>query len=868
MSIWKNSRLYKNFNKGDLIMNNTDIQNLKKLKGATGKDRTKSKSKQIGVKSTFVFDNGVAINSFAEVKNEKGDKVPNVEIISSKDGNETYHKNFKLLRNADVDPDIVRLDGMFGSTEFENPAKSFVKGDYVGIKSALEKKYFEQEFPNDNIHVQIAYNIADIKKYITRFINQIIYAFYNINRAMTNREFGDVIGTLYAFADLKNQNFKNDSAKLLLNGVKFYDSYFPGVFMLPKKGKDGKISENEKKKCDEYNFNLFRLLSLVRQFCEHESLGDKNVDGYLYELKNSMGMYPELFDTLDKSYASVINQVNKDFDVSSEKKTKSNSANNLYILSQILADETSYSLVEKYYRYTVFKEQNNVGINLKLLREIIIENNLKKLRDKKYDTYRSKVNTILGFIISDFLKNSDLTADAVARLRANSGEDGRLLVYCDLAEQVWANIGTTLEKAVLEIDKEAENKFKNDYKTDFSVGEQPYSIKNDQGDYFTKVINLLTKFLDGKEINELLTGLISRFSNISDIIASAEECGICIRFSSNYSIFAKAGEIADELSLVKSVARMKPEVRSIKNNVILDAAEMLGVSDVVANSLSLDKEEKENAEGSKFLERIYAKDKQGKLNSPLRNFIINNVVKSKWFFYLARYTKPEVCRKLISNYKLVEFVLSEIPDEQIARYYKAVTAYDAKDIASSRRYLAKRLHNFSIDKAFDEIEKLDKREYASQREGTTKQKNQAIIGLYLTVAYLFVKNMVKINAVFSIAFSCLERDVALLEGDKKSYLTLTERVIFKDSKSVGRYNVLRDSIRDNASLTQDEKRKEYKSLKPIVAEMHNTLHGYYYVNSNLQNAVRLLQIEPRIIHAYRNIVMHLGVPAEMVKYLP
>ena len=48
-------------------MNNTDIQDLKKLKGATGKNREKSKSKQIGVKSTFVIGNNVAISSFAEI---------------------------------------------------------------------------------------------------------------------------------------------------------------------------------------------------------------------------------------------------------------------------------------------------------------------------------------------------------------------------------------------------------------------------------------------------------------------------------------------------------------------------------------------------------------------------------------------------------------------------------------------------------------------------------------------------------------------------------------------------------------------------------------------------------------------------------
>lgn len=46
------------------------------------------------------MDNNVAISSFAEVKNGKDEKIPNIEIISNKDGSEIYRKSCKLLKDA------------------------------------------------------------------------------------------------------------------------------------------------------------------------------------------------------------------------------------------------------------------------------------------------------------------------------------------------------------------------------------------------------------------------------------------------------------------------------------------------------------------------------------------------------------------------------------------------------------------------------------------------------------------------------------------------------------------------------------------------------------------------------------------------
>lgn len=851
-----------------------EINDIKKFKGATGKDRTKSKSKQIGVKATFVTQNGIAISSHAEIENEQGKKVPNIEIMTSKDGSETYRKNLKLLRSAQIDFDTVRLEGSNDNVEFANPAKTLSGGDYIGIKSALERKYFKGEFPNDNIHVQIAYNIADMKKHLMQFVNQILYSFLNINRAMVADDRKDIIGTICCFCDYERYDesqLKKYGADKLMEGVHFYDAYFPNVFKIAKKNKNGVITEDAKKQAAEHNFNIFRLLSLLRQACEHETHTKGNWEGILYNMEGTLkATSPSLVAVLDELYKNVVDKVNADFDLTGKKPTASN---NLYMLSQIYPEISKEELYEKYYRYVVYKEQNNIGINIKLIREIIIEKYMPEIRDKGYDTVRQKLYTLFGFALSKYLTGSDIASEAVARLRSNSGEDGRLSIYLNLADKVWGKIGATLKKLVYVIDKEKNNKFKSTFDLNDEVKAKPYSIKSNKARCFTKLINLMTRFLDGKEINELLTGLISRFNNVADLSDSANECGITIAFANDYFIFAKAREIANELHILKTVAKMKPDLSSVKNNMLLDAAEILGWQGKAVSLMDLTAEEQKD-KNSAFLKKIYKensdREKDGKKDNRLRNFIINNVIKSKWFFYIARYTKPSVCKKLMTNKNLIAFVLKEIPDTQIARYYKSVTDFECMDAEKARERLIEHLYNFKIDNVLDKIEGISDREYKSQTEGSIKQKNQAIVGLYLTVAYLLIKNMVKINSVFSIAFSCLERDKKLLNigvGDDKIF-NITEKVVSRDSALVEKYNSIRDSIRDSQGLSHEEKKAEYKEkLKPILKKMHYDLHGYYYVKANLENAKTIDNVDSNFLREYRNAVVHINIPAEMVDYI-
>ena len=84
------------------------------------------------------------------------------------------------------------------NASYDNPTFPKLREDYIGIKGAIEEKYFGKQFPNDNIRVQIAYNIADIKKSLALYANNIVYMMYNLHPNDKERGINsDHIGMLF-----------------------------------------------------------------------------------------------------------------------------------------------------------------------------------------------------------------------------------------------------------------------------------------------------------------------------------------------------------------------------------------------------------------------------------------------------------------------------------------------------------------------------------------------------------------------------------------------------------------------------------------------------------------------------------------------
>ncbi|MBR2397868.1 MAG: type VI-D CRISPR-associated RNA-guided ribonuclease Cas13d, partial [Clostridia bacterium] len=384
--------------------------------------------------------------------------------------------------------------------------------------------------------------------------------------------------------------------------------------------------------------------------------------------------------------------------------------------------------------------------------------------------------------------------------------------------------------------------------------------------HFAKILLFVCSFLNGKEINELLCAFINKFDGIADLLYSAKKCGYNITFGADYKEIEKARNIANDIRIIKNVARMKRDPEKFSGQMMLDVVKLLGIKSNVLEESDVYESSLTPAESKKIIERI----NKNKDNKQLRNFLKNNVVKSKWFFYIIRYMKPENCAKLMRNHKMVAFVLNGIDDKQIIRYYQSVQGIklDENCVEDGRKTLAKRLAEFNIDSVMDTIENMPKREYENNAQPSViKEKNKALVTLYLTVAYLIVKNIVKINTNFNIAFSCLERDYVLMfcpQNDRNiDLLAVTKRFLDRDERLIAQYNKLRDSIRDNASWSKERKREEYKALKDIEKEMHFSLHHYYCVKKNYATALALVRRtksnEINLLRTYRNNVAHLNV---------
>jgi hypothetical protein len=93
----------------------------------------------MGLKSTFVFEDRIALTSFAKEKNSHG-RSSHVEAMTNHSGDVVYTHD-PILFNTSVSEDDILIKSFHDELSMANPAKNFLPRDYVGIKSKLEKKY-------------------------------------------------------------------------------------------------------------------------------------------------------------------------------------------------------------------------------------------------------------------------------------------------------------------------------------------------------------------------------------------------------------------------------------------------------------------------------------------------------------------------------------------------------------------------------------------------------------------------------------------------------------------------------------------------------------------------------------------------------
>ena len=764
--------------------------------------RTKSSAKAAGLKSTFIINNDRALvtsfdsgararrESYIEDSGEKAVSVCIDSILTIIPKGKKFEVSGRTGQKTDVDYPLHT-----SSTQDVSGAekKKLISGsgrNMIYCKENWEKIYFSGHTYEDNIHIQLIYSIMDIEKELAVYVNNIIFTINNLLRRNYS-EHDDIIASMSLTRESKNAYEKFKSKEIpykkfqtLVSQPQF--AYFGTEFVKPIVAEPD--DEDSKQELQDHEEKMFFLLSTLGQIRQATAHGTGETRGSLYIMGHSTSdkMQQARFK-LDDMYKKQIKSLNKNFFENSKKDIN-------YLTTYIypnIDEKQRIELQKKYYAFIVRKEYKNLGFSIKQLREELLKNDAQELKDCRYDTVRSKINHLLDFVITSYYlneENADHVCELVCDLRASKNEVEKALIYSKEAKILYNKIKEQIKciEAIngdffINIEQYNRIKKKQGGREETSKDKIVRILNKDIGNeeelaevlvpenanFFCEMVYLLTIFLDGKEINELLTTLINSFENIGSFLDVMAAENMDCSFSDNFKQFFTSQNIKQvigELRVINNIAQMKkPDSDSKKDEdkkkekikmKMMEAAWILGYDQDVPSL-------------NQYVDAVLSKDLEKQKMQHIsdlgfRNFIINNVIKSTRFHYLVRYANPRKVRKIAQNKNIVRYVLQDgIPENQILRYYNSCNGKDETEFREEMRDdLLEKITNVNF-KNYANIRIEKRKKYYSEedkKEIEFKEKSKNIVRLYLTVLYLVFKNLVNINSRYYMAFHCLERD--------------------------------------------------------------------------------------------------------------
>lgn len=799
---------------------------------APAAEKKKSSVKAAGMKSILVSENKMYITSFGKgnsaVLEYEVDKVDNNNYnktqLSSKD-----NSNIELGDVNEVNITFSSKHGFESGVEINtsNPThrsgeSSPVRWDMLGLKSELEKRFFGKTF-DDNIHIQLIYNILDIEKILAVYVTNIVYALNNMLGIKGSESYDDFMGYLSArntYEVFTHPDKSNLSDKVKGNIKKSFSTFNDllktkrlGYFGLEEpKTKDTRVSEAYKKRV----YHMLAIVGQIRQCVFHDLSEHSEYDLYSF-IDNSKKVYRECRETLNYLVDERFDSINKGF-------IQGNKVNISLLIDMMKDDYEADDIIHLYYDFIVLKSQKNLGFSIKKLREKMLDEYGFRFKDKQYDYVRSKMYKLMDFLLfCNYYRNDVVAGEALVRkLRFSMTDDEKEGIYADEAEKLWGKFRNDFENIADHMNGDV---IKELGKADMDFDEKILdSEKKNASDllYFSKMIYMLTYFLDGKEINDLLTTLISKFDNIKEFLKIMKSSAVDVEceLTAGYRLFNDSQRITNELFIVKNIASMRKPAASAKLTMFRDALTILGIDDKITDD--------------RISEILKLKEK-GKGIHGLRNFITNNVIESSRFVYLIKYANAQKIREVAKNEKVVMFVLGGIPDMQIERYYKSCVEFPDMNssLEAKRSELARMIKNIS----FDDFKNV--KQQAKGRENVAKERAKAVIGLYLTVMYLLVKNLVNVNARYVIAIHCLERDFGL-------YKEIIPELASKNLKND--YRILSQTLCELCDESPNLFLKKNERLRKCV-------------EVDINNA------DSSMTRKYRNCIAHLTVVRELKEYI-
>lgn len=797
---------------------------------APAAEKKKSSVKAAGMKSILVSENKMYITSFgkgnsAVLEYEVDNNDYNKTQLSSKD-----NSNIELGNVNEVNITFSSKHGFESGVEINtsNPThrsgeSSPVRWDMLGLKSELEKRFFGKTF-DDNIHIQLIYNILDIEKILAVYVTNIVYALNNMlgEGDESNYDFMGYLSTFNTYKVFTNPNgstLSDDKKENIRKSLSKFNALLKtkrlGYFGLEEpKTKDTRVLEAYKKRV----YHMLAIVGQIRQCVFHDLSEHSEYDLYSF-IDNSKKVYRECRETLDYLVDERFDSINKGF-------IQGNKVN-ISLLIDMMKGYEADDIIRLYYDFIVLKSQKNLGFSIKKLREKILDEYGFRFKDKQYDSVRSKMYKLMDFLLFCNYYRNDIAAgeSLVRKLRFSMTDDEKEGIYADEAAKLWGKFRNDFENIADHMNGDV---IKELGKADMDFDEKILdSEKKNASDllYFSKMIYMLTYFLDGKEINDLLTTLISKFDNIKEFLKIMKSSAVDVEceLTAGYKLFNDSQRITNELFIVKNIASMRKPAASAKLTMFRDALTILGIDDKITDD--------------RISEILKLKEK-GKGIHGLRNFITNNVIESSRFVYLIKYANAQKIREVAKNEKVVMFVLGGIPDTQIERYYKSCVEFPDMNssLEAKRSELARMIKNIR----FDDFKNV--KQQAKGRENVAKERAKAVIGLYLTVMYLLVKNLVNVNARYVIAIHCLERDFGL-------YKEIIPELASKNLKND--YRILSQTLCelcDNGDESPNLFLKKNKRLRKCV-------------EVDINNA------DSSMTRKYRNCIAHLTVVRELKEYI-
>lgn len=793
--------------------------------------KKKSSVKAAGMKSILVSENKMYITSFG--KGNSAVLEYEVDKVDDNDYNKTQlsskgSSNIELHGVNEVNITFSSKHGFESGVEINtsNPThrsgeSSPVRGDMLGLKSELEKRFFGKTF-DDNIHIQLIYNILDIEKILAVYVTNIVYALNNMLGIKDSESYDDFMGYLSAkntYEVFTHPDKSNLSDKAKGNIKKSFSTFNDllktkrlGYFGLEEpKTKDTRVSQAYKKRV----YHMLAIVGQIRQCVFHDLSEHSEYDLYSF-IDNSKKVYRECRETLDYLVDERFDSINKGF-------VQGNKVN-ISLLIDMMKGYEADDIIRLYYDFIVLKSQKNLGFSIKKLREKMLDEYGFRFKDKQYDSVRSKMYKLMDFLLfCNYYRNDVVAGEALVRkLRFSMTDDEKEGIYADEAAKLWGKFRNDFENIADHMNGDV---IKELGKADMDFDEKILdSEKKNASDllYFSKMIYMLTYFLDGKEINDLLTTLISKFDNIKEFLKIMKSSAVDVEceLTAGYKLFNDSQRITNELFIVKNIASMRKPAASAKLTMFRDALTILGIDD--------------NITDDRISEILKLKEK-GKGIHGLRNFITNNVIESSRFVYLIKYANAQKIREVAKNEKVVMFVLGGIPDTQIERYYKSCVEFPDMNssLEAKRSELARMIKNIS----FDDFKNV--KQQAKGRENVAKERAKAVIGLYLTVMYLLVKNLVNVNARYVIAIHCLERDFGL-------YKEIIPELASKNLKND--YRILSQTLCELCDKSPNLFLKKNERLRKCV-------------EVDINNA------DSSMTRKYRNCIAHLTVVRELKEYI-